>query len=309
MKIKNQNLQFKSGNSIFYFLLSTFCVILFSIFYFLLSAPLALAARLYFEPQELTIGTQGEFSVAINIDAVQKVNAFSLAVSIFGPLIPFDINEANSVINFWVEKPNCDETTRLLTFSGITPGGFQGEKGRLLVIKFKAEKEGTAVLSFDKEKTKVFLHTPDAIEDSLILEKMQLPIVKGKENLPVQRPDNDPPEEFTPHIAADPTVFESKWFLVFSAQDKGSGIDHYEVCEGKRKCVVAESPYLLQNQNLDREIVVKAIDKSGNERIAVVEPKYPIRWYENWRVWGIIILVIIFGYILWKIKRRKLSSI
>ena len=58
------------------------------------------AARLYFEPQELTVGTSGEFSVAVNIDADKRVNAFSAGISISGPLIPYDINEANSIINF-----------------------------------------------------------------------------------------------------------------------------------------------------------------------------------------------------------------
>ena len=29
----------------------------------------------------------------------------------------------------------------------------------------------------------------------------------------------------------DPNVFDGKWFLVFAALDKGSGIDHYEVME------------------------------------------------------------------------------
>ena len=277
-------------------------LILLIIGYLLLITP-ASAARLYFEPQELTIGTEKEFSVAVNIDADKRVNAFSAAVSIFGPLIPFDINEANSVINFWIEKPNWDKTTRLLTFSGITPGGFEGEKGRLLVIKFKAEKEGAAVLSFDKEKTKVYLHTANGIEDSLELSELRLPIVKGKENIGVEIPDNVPPEWFAPEISQDPNIFDNKYFLVFATQDKNSGIDHYEVCEGnKTKCVIAESPYLLQNQKLNQKIFVKAIDKSNNERMAMVEPRYPLKWYELWWIWGIIILGIIAIFVAKKIK-------
>jgi hypothetical protein len=224
-----------------------FCILIFAFCIF----SEANAARLYFEPQELTIGTTGEFSVAVNIDADKRVNAYSAAVSISGPLTPFDINEANSIINFWVEKPNWDKTSGLLTFSGITPGGFLGEKGRLLVIKFKAEKEGAVILSFDKEKTKVYLHTAAGLEDSLVLEKLQLPVAKGKENIAPQISDNDPPEAFIPEISQDQNLFSGKYFLVFATQDKGSGISHYEVCEGKRKCVEAESPYLLQNQNLD----------------------------------------------------------
>jgi len=286
---------------IFYTILLVTC-------YWLLITASAQAARLYFEPQELTIGTTGEFSVAINIDAKDRVNAFSAAVSIFGPLTPFDINEANSIINFWVEKSNWDKTTRLLTFSGITPGGFQGEKGRLLVIKFKTEKDGLAVLGFDKEKTKVYLHTANGTEDSLELAELRLPIIKGKENIGVEISDNEPPEWFAPEISQDPNLFNGKYFLVFATQDKGSGIDHYEVCEkSKTKCAVAESPYLLQKQKLNQKIFVKAIDKSGNERIATVLPRYPIKWYEFWWNWIIIILVIItlIYYVVEKNKKRN----
>jgi len=281
---------------------------------FIFLIPKANAARLYFESQELTVGTQGEFNVAINIDADKRVNAYSAAVSISGPLIPYDINEANSIINFWVDKPNWDQTTRLLTFSGITPGGFEGEKGRLLVIKFKAEKEGTAILSFDKEKTKVYLHTPDGIEDSLELAELELPIVKGKENIPVKIPDNDPPEAFIPEISQDPNIFDGKWFLVFATQDKGSGIAGYAIHESTRKkdvtrietkkWVEAESPYLLKDQKLRSYIYVKAVDKAGNERVVFLPPRYPLKWYERWENWAIIVISILIVAVAFKILRK-----
>ena len=278
---------------------------LLSTFYFLLSSS-AQAAKLYFEPQELTIGTTGEFSVGINIDADKRVNAFSLAISISEPLIPFDINEANSIINFWVDKPNWDKTTGLLTFSGITPGGFQGEKGRLLVIKFKTNLEAglpsKAVLDFNKEKTKVYLHTADGIEDSLVLEKIELPIVKGKENIPVAISDNDPPEWFAPEISQDQNLFDGKYFLVFATQDKKSGIDHYEILENRKKKIenrkweLAESPYVLKDQKLQSWIFVKAIDRAENERIAELAPQKKLAWYEYNVIWVIIILGIVLSF-------------
>jgi hypothetical protein len=56
--------------------------------------------------------------------------------------------------------------------------------------------------------------------------------------------------------------------------------------------MVAESPYLLKNQNLDRQIFVKAVDKSGNERTIILPPKNP-RWqYKNYLIWLIIILIM-----------------
>ena len=61
--------------------------------------------------------------------------------------------------------------------------------------------------------------------------------------------------------------------MVFGFCDarQGLGIARYEVCEGsKRKCALAESPYLLKNQKLNKNIFIKAVDKNGNERIAMI---------------------------------------
>lgn len=278
------------------------------------------AARLYFEPQDLVAGTEKEFLVAVNIDAEDSINAVSTAVSISEQFTPLDINEANSIINFWIEKPHWEEATRLLSFAGITPGGFSGKGGRLLVIKFKVEKEGEATLGFNKEGTKIFLNTPNGVEDTLELEEIKIPIVRGKENLPLDLPDKEPPENFSPEISSNPNLFDGKWFLVFATQDKASGIAGYFVHESTRKkeitrinmnkWVDAESPYVLKDQNLRSYIYIKAIDKAGNERIAIVEPKYPLRWYENWWLWiiiivGVLLVAVVLRFIKSKIQYQK----
>jgi len=278
-------------------------IILLSVFYFLLFVLPTQAARLYFQPQEAVIGSEKEFSVAVNVDAGKSINAIQAVISVPKELTPVDITEGNSIITFWVEKPNFDESSRLLTFSGIIPGGFQEEKASLLIVKFKTtkEQEGKAVLTFNKEKTKIYLHTSEGVEDSLELESLTLPIIKGKENIIVKTDDNDSPENFKPEISRDPNIFENRWFLVFATQDKGAGVDHYEVCEGsKTKCAIAESPYLLHYQKLNKKIFVKVMDKSGNERIAILLPQKQSPWYQNYWIIGIIVLVVI------AIMRRRL---
>lgn len=272
------------------------------------------AARVYFEPQELTIGTEKEFFVGVNIDAEEPINAVSVAVYVSAELMPDDVSEGNSIINLWIDKPYFDEASRLLTFSGIIPGGFSGKNARLLVIKFNAAKnEGIAFLGFDKQKTKIYLNTPDGIEDSLEFSPLSLPIVAGKENLPLITPDKDPPEDFNPEIARDPNIFDGQWFLIFTTQDKGSGIAGYAVHESTRKkeltrietkaWIEAESPYLLKDQKLKSYVYVKAVDKAGNERIAVVEPHYPLLWYEKYLIWIIIILIALIGFFTYLIYR------
>jgi len=109
--------------------------------------------------------------------------------------------------------------------------------------------------------------------------------------------DSTPPEDFKPKIGRDPAVFEGKYFLSFATTDKTSGIDHYEVLEQKRTLVrgekAAESPYLLKDQSLKSKILVKAVDKAGNERISeIIPPKKPFP-YE------IVILILIGAGIIW----------
>src|SRR3989338_10139974 len=237
---------------IFNFALS-FCVFLFSFLFFNKTE----AARLYFQPQEAIMGAEKDFSVGVKVDAENQINAISVGIFIPLEIALIDAVIGNSIINFWVEKPSFDESSRLLTFSGIVPGGFQGEKEPLLTIKIKtAGQEEKAVLTFNKEKTKIYLHTYEGVEDSLELESLTLLIAKGKKNIGVEIADRYLPEDFKPEISRDPNVFENKWFLIFATQDKGLGVDHYEVDRKSTRCVVAESPYLLQNQDLDEEIVV-----------------------------------------------------
>jgi hypothetical protein len=121
--------------------------------------------------------------------------------------------------------------------------------------------------------------------------------------------DTRPPEEFKPEIAE----IEGKKYLVFSATDKISGVDHYEIETYYRGIVlfgtvpttqwkVVKSPYLLGDQNLSK-IFVKAVDKAGNEQISEITlPSKPFPYYIL--ILGLIVLVI-FWLIVRKIKKNK----
>lgn len=107
-----------------------------------------------------------------------------------------------------------------------------------------------------------------------------------------------PPEEFIPEIGQDPSMFGGKYFLSFATTDKTSGIDYYEVREGKQDFKKTSSPYLLEDQSLGKEIIVRAYDKAGNERIAEIIP------LEKPFPYLIIILVLVGATIIWWIVRK-----
>ena len=128
--------------------------------------------------------------------------------------------------------------------------------------------------------------------------------------------DQEPPESFKPEIARDSTIFDGEWFLVFATQDKGLGIGRYEIKETRSrisglfsKWISSESPYALRDQKLRSYIFVKAVDKAGNVRIEKILPRNPLRWYENYENWIIIILGLVIAYaikkFLWKRHLKK----
>jgi len=115
--------------------------------------------------------------------------------------------------------------------------------------------------------------------------------------------DTTPPEEFPLEISQEPSIFEGKYFLSFATTDKTSGIDHYEVREGKGDWKIAEIPYLLKDQSLKSKISAKAVDKAGNERIAEYLP--PRKPFPYWIIFIIIICLIIIGWIIKKYLLKK----
>jgi len=124
----------------------------------------------------------------------------------------------------------------------------------------------------------------------------------------VDKNDSEAPEFFEPITSKEKTIFNDKYFLVFNAQDKDSGIDHYEICEGKFKCVETEKNYyVFKSQKLDKEVMIKAFDKNNNYRLVIIPPKNNIPWYKNNIYFAIILLGLFIVVVLIK-KRYKKGS-
>ena len=284
----------------------------------LLPAVPIFAAEISFDAKikEIAVGERFEVGVFLNTEE-EYINAVEGKVIFPENLLELkEIRDGNSIVNFWIERPKIKSgpegeqvpygASNQIAFSGIIPGGYAGEKGLIFSAIFRVKNEGEGIIEIQEAKT--LLNDGKGTEASLSISNLQFLISKQvpSPQIPISEiKDIEPPELFEPMISQDPEIFDGKYFLVFLTQDKGSGIDYYEVCEGKRQCVVAESPYLLQNQSLDREIIVKAIDKSGNERIVTLPAQKPAIWYKNYLILAIIILVIAIAYLMWKFLWRK----
>ena len=274
-----------------------------------------LAAEFYFgtHTQEIGLNQYVEVGVFLNTQG-ESINALEGSVSFPSSLLaPKEIRNGNSIIPFWIKEPFL-EHEGAIRFSGVIPGGYEGSKGYLFSVIFQAQKEGKAVL--DVLSAKTLLNDGEGSESSLRTSPIELAIESESKGPEVFSPyDPDAPESFVPQIAQDQNLFYGKWFLVFATQDKASGIDHYEVKETRsaisawfQKWRVVESPYLLKDQKLKSSIFVRAVDKKGNERVAVLSPTYPLKWYENYEDWFIIIIGLVIAYVIRKFLWTKLRK-
>lgn len=283
---------------------------------------LALAAELNLTSQTQEFGIGQQFQVDLMLDTEGEIiNAIEGEIAFPKDLLEIkEIRDGDSIINLWVERPSIKSTDRVV-FSGIIPTGFagvlspyyEGERpGKIFSLIFISRSEGEGTV--DLKDGKVLLHDGLGTPANIKISNFQFLISKDVSGFEFQVPEDfDPPEEFKPEIAQSPEMFEGKYFLVFATQDKGSGIERYEIQETRNKrqgknWVEVESPYVLKDQNLKSYIYVKAIDKAGNEKIVVIEPRYPLEWYENWWIWVIIILAIAI-IIFMIIKFRKIKCL
>lgn len=287
----------------------------------LVKADSVLAVRLSLIPEQLTVGVGQQFSVELFLDtgSVENINAMEGTLSYANELLELkEIQDGNSIVNFWIERPKNDNTGHI-RFSGITPGGYRGQKGFVFKIIFEAKAMGSGtveiheqnVLRNDGQGTSVPVQT-SSFRFVISQTNSSAPLIVSHEK------DRDPPEAFILEIARDPNLFENRWFVVFATQDKGSGIDHYEIQErylDKRKeesfqnekWIRVESPYVLQDQALKSFVYVRAVDKAGNERIAMLAPHvYPqYTRYIVWSILGILIIWYLLVNVLWRKRRRK----
>ena len=141
-----------------------------------------------------------------------------------------------------------------------------------------------------------------------------LPSLGEPQNKNILLLDFYPPEPFQIFVTKNKDFYNNKYVAIFSAQDKGTGIDHYEIKESFLGLESAwrrrESPYQLLDQNLFSIIEVKAVDKVGRERVERFIPARVV--YALVAALALLLFAIIgFGYNLLKrvIKKSKFGGI
>ncbi len=256
-------------------------------------------AQIYFGINNLEIPVGSTFEVGVFLDSEGESIAGAESTIYLPPNLELvDIRDGNSVVNLWLERPSWTEQG--IRFSGITPSGFKGDHGELMILVVKAvtADEGT----IDATQTKLLLNDGKGTPAEVSPAPLGFTTVAEGEVVDYQAPEDvDPPEDFTPLLVNEPQF--GGWVVVFATQDKGSGVAYYELKEGWGSWHRATSPWLLNDQGLDKNIKVKAVDEAGNVRTASLEASQPQNWYEQPVFWGILLAVLVLAVVAVKTRR------
>lgn len=293
----------------------------------ILSCPIDIqAARLYLEPAQGNYSADDSLIVEVKIDSQSEcINAVEANLSFDQDILEaVDFSQGNSILTLWVKEPSIDQSSGSVSFIGGIPGGYcgviPGDPGQSnllgkIIFKVKPAVLGQTEVIF-LDNSEVLLNDGFGTQASLITEGAVFDVLANQTEAAGNQwqeeinQDGVLPEPFEIEVSRQASVFEGKYFIVFSTTDKQTGLDYYEVAElnllerffNWEKWQSATSPYLLEDQSLRSLVKVKAVDKAGNQRIAVIEPTFKLKWQDL--IWILSILVVL-GIVLSLIKLRK----
>lgn len=233
------------------------------------------------------------------------INAIEGSVHFPPSLSLTDVRLQGSLISLWLSSP-AEKEKGIVSFAGVLPGGYQGE-AKIFTLVFKAVQKGSARLSFGAG-TAAYQNDGKGTIAKLSLSPLSVPVGTslGTSHTVTFEEDALPPESFMPVISSGEPFGLSGLVLIFSTQDKNSGIERYDIArsysprakEDRLSWRVIESPYVLVSGDSTRYLYVRAVDREGNTRVEVVSPQEfsSIAFVFTW--WVLILVVAVGGVIL-----------
>jgi hypothetical protein len=266
------------------------------------SVVLADAATFSLSAEHGAVGVGDSFKVVAELSSPdEKVNTFAGTLS-FDPTVftASIIRDGEGAVPLWIERPSIvDDGVR---FVGAIPGGLQTSSRQLFSVVLTAKKAGQATLSF--KNGQVLKNDGLGTAATLAINPLAVTVVaESKKITATTAADQEPPEAFAAQINHDNNFFDGLSFVTFLAQDKISGIDHYEFTTSTNRRIgesavwqTTNSPLLLNKKSPHYFIYIKAVDRAGNVRIVRAPANLPLWWYEKILVWIILIAVcVLFG--------------
>jgi hypothetical protein len=279
--------------------------------FFLLMPFLTQAAELGVVTEQTPPRIGQEVPIRVDINTLDTANALEGTLTYDPDVLTLArITDKDSVITFWITRPQEQEVGKV-TFSGITPGGFIGAQLPVITAFFVPKKVSTTTLAL--EEVRVLQHDGKGTPLPTTTRSLILPAGVSNGTLPYTASDTEPPEYFTPEIITHSTIGDGVHVLIFDTADTQSGPVTYYIKESRvswlapfMRFKVAESPYVLLDQNRYSTITIKAVDQANNERIIVLPPTYQ-GYADVYSVIAILAIVLFFWFIRRKWHQRHTS--
>ena len=249
------------------------------------------------------------FNVYLNSE--DEINSVEGNIILEGDYTVKTISTAGSIFDMWPNKPSFENGT--ISFVGGSASSVFGNRLKLFSIILEVHsQEG---VTFSSNQTDIFLN--DGIGT-----KIRVDSLKKEIKLPASKRDSkdkfnelilldrEPPFEFEISIGRDANSFDGKYFASFNTTDKDSGIERYEVLENNIETpILTGTTYVLQDQTLKGNLIVKAIDKAGNVQVVEVQVKDLVSKDAsiNWKSLSIALLVLVLVFII--LKKVKIKNV
>jgi len=276
------------------------------------------AALLYLESSQEKYYQGDVFMAEIRIDTEEEcINTVEIGLDFSPNVLEIeDFSKGSSLISVWLKEPDFSNSQGFLSFSGGIPGGYCGElpgdpgKSNILgkvIFKVKNQNLDLAEVKFSGD-SKVLLNDGKGTQTDVNIKNSAFVILTGSSEEPRKEwqeeleKDKIPPEPFKIKITKDPLVFDGDYFAVFSAIDKQTGINYYEIKKGEEDWQKVTSPYLLKDQSLEDIIQIRVIDKAGNARIAEY---IPFEEAESISYWLVLLIILIIVLAIWRFFKKR----
>ncbi len=256
------------------------------------------------------ISNNKKFEVRVELDTNGTlINSFDITVSYPKDLLKFEgYKEEGSINKSWYITPT--DKNGLVNFIGIIPGGVDGV--------YDPDKKGLQPIPITR-----LLFSPKSngigefkIINSSILENDGLgtPLVYDVNNSRISisisninensenKSDNEPPLPFDIEFIESGFFSKTPSMIIFSTTDKESGIKSYQIKKTDNIWRDVTSPLAISKSLLKKDIIVRAVDYSGNERLSSIQIPGLVSGRQ------LILLVSVFGlglYVFFFYKKRK----
>jgi len=255
------------------------------------------------------IGTSQDGSILSLWPQAPIVNASGTELNLTGGVpggycgrVPGDQGASNAIVRIFLKILGGETGSGIAGVAGGAGSAGAGAGASMTAVGQGAVAPTSARLEFVENKNVVLLNDGLGTAAALKLEALELKI-----GAPAETPtnawsselaaDTTPPEAFTIEPTRDKNVFDGRYYIYFSTNDKQTGIAYYEVQEGAGVWKQASSPYLLQDQKLKSVIRVRAVDWAGNQSMAEYRPRLlaPVWKPSSFFLWagGVILLLLV----------------